>query len=342
MKISHSKLSTILNCPASYFLSYIQGISLKTPKPALEIGSAVHWGIEHNTNDLSEYFKEKGTFRQKENYNKEQVLPEAMVFGYLKHKDELFEKILTDTKTHKKLELLEETHELFLTAKIKSNLPNVDYHEFVGIIDLLLLTNKGFIIIDYKTSSIEPDWEQYLDQIYRYIMLLKNAFPDIPVYKIGIINIRKKRLQQKKTENEIQFLNRLKFEYEVNDENLVNYHEYLQEDLDKNLIDNYINNVTKMCDFAHNIDENKLFYINFSNAINVYGKSDFYDIFYKTPDAHVLYQIKDYIWNEEENEFMDIRDCTPLDMKVLDRNNCLNKYSIFKEEYLSHKNENLN
>ena len=56
MKLSHSKLGVILNCPMTYHLKYEEGISLKVTKSALAIGSAVHWGIEHNSEDLSEYY----------------------------------------------------------------------------------------------------------------------------------------------------------------------------------------------------------------------------------------------------------------------------------------------
>ena len=49
-------------------------------------------------------------------------------------------------------------------------------YNFVGIIDLLLLTNKGFIIIDYKTSSTVPEWDKYLEQIYSYEYLLSKKF----------------------------------------------------------------------------------------------------------------------------------------------------------------------
>ena len=214
MKLSHSKLATILNDPMTYYLSYVQGISKKEEKPALWIGSAVHWGIEHNTDDLTEYFKEKGTFRTKEDYTRDHLLSEAMVHGYLKHKDELFEKLLTDPVTQEKLTLENETHELYVTGKLKPyNIKEIDFHDFVGIIDLLLLTNKGFVIIDYKTSTYEPDWNTYLDQIYRYIMLLRTTFPEIPVCKVGIINIRKTGIRQKKNENNDEFLRKVYGDY---------------------------------------------------------------------------------------------------------------------------------
>ena len=332
MKLSHSKLSTILQCPMTYYLSYIQRIQPREEKSALAIGSAVHWGIEHNTEDLSDYYKENGNFKQRDSYTKDQLLAEAMVHGYLKHKEELFEKILTDPETGEKLELIEESHEIYMNGKIKSNLPNVEYHDFVGIIDLLLLTNKGFIILDYKTSSQIPDWDKYLDQLYRYIMLIQTNFPDVPVCKICIVNLRKTAIRQKKTENTDQFLNRLKWEYDLNDEEYVNYHEFPMKDINETLVKDYILNLSKMCDLAHYIDSNEMWFINFGAAMGQYGKSTYYDIFYKTSDAHYLYKISDRIWHEEVNDFVDYRDCCSLDMKVIENKNCLNKYSIFKEE----------
>ena len=64
MKLSHTKLQTILECPMTYFLNYKEGIKLKEEKSALAIGSAVHWGIEHNTDDLEEYYNEEEKYIQ--------------------------------------------------------------------------------------------------------------------------------------------------------------------------------------------------------------------------------------------------------------------------------------
>ena len=334
MKLSHSKLNQILTCPMSYYLDHIQGIEPKVKKSALTIGSAVHWGIEHNTTDLDEYFKENGSFKQQDNYTKEQLLAEAMIYGYLKHKDEIFRNILTDPITGEDLKLEEETHELFLEANLKSFV-NKEPHTFIGIIDLLLLTDKGFIIVDYKTSSSVPDWDKYLDQLYRYIFEIKENFPDIPVIKIAIINLRKTSIRQKKNENEDQFLQRLKFEYDINDEEYVNYHEFTQKDINQKLLENYMKNLSKQADTADMIDKNKSWYINFQAANGVYGKSEYYDIFYETPGAEALYTIKDCIYDEDSKEFLDKRDCLPLDMRVINENNILNKYEVFEKELLA-------
>lgn len=324
MKLSHSKLSTILSCPMTYYLSYVEGISPILEKPALYIGSAVHWGIEHNTEDLTEFFGSEN-----EEYTRDQMLAEAMVHGYFKHKDEIFDQILT-RPDGTKMKLMDEKHELYITGKLKSNKLSTYFHDFVGIIDLLLLTNDGFIVIDYKTSSSVPEWNNYLEQIYRYIFLLRSEFPDVPIAKIGIVNIRKTNIRQKKTENWLQFLNRMKFEYDLNDESYVNYHEYKTEDLDPKLIDNYIGNLSKMADAADIINNDKLWFINYSAANGLYGKSQFWDIFYHTPDAHLLYKIND-TWFEDD-ELKDSRPCVPIDMMVIDYPNVMNHYDKYKYE----------
>ncbi len=331
---SHSKLNTIVDNPMGYYLSYKQGIHLKEKPKSLSLGSAIHWGLEHNNEDLSDYYKEEGNFRQVDNYSEEQILAEAIVHGFLKNKESIFDKILTGYDGSK-INLLEETHEITLTGKLNSKISEEGYNEFLGIIDLLLFTDKGFIVLDYKTSSFEPNWDDYLDQIYRYVFLLKECFPNVPIYKIGIINLRKTQIRKKKTENDDQFKNRLKFEYEMNDDNYINYHEYNPEELDSTSIGNYIKNLAKECDFAVNINKTKSYFINFANAKGKYGKSEYFDIYYKTPDNYLLYNIKDYIWNENEEKFEEIRDCYDIDMKTIDYADnddiILNKYSKFKD-----------
>lgn len=343
MKLSHSKLSQIMSCPMSYHLGYELGICTKVEKPALSVGSAVHWGIEHNTDDLSSYFKEQGTFKQGDTYTREQLLAESMVHGYLQNKDDIFKQILTDPDNpNEQLTLVDETHELYVTGKLKSFLQNQENHDFVGIIDLLLLTNKGFVVIDYKTSSFEPNWDDYLDQIYRYIFMLKTDFPDVPVVKVGIVNIRKTSIRQKRTENESQFFNRMRYEYEMNIDNYINYHEFPQKDIDKTLLDAYIKNLSIMADTAQTIVDNKLFFINYANAKNMYGKSDFYDIFYHTPNAYTLYTISDFVWSDEENTFLNRRDCVEIDMKCIDEDysKVLNSFEKFKPLYQEYFKDN--
>lgn len=376
MKLSHSKLQTILSCPMTYYLIYKAGIKPKVEKSAFSIGTAVHWGIEHDTEDLSEYYKENGDAFQIASYTADQMLAEAMIHGYLLKKDDIINNILIDTETGEQLKILNEKeieniwkikyedminickagkeidsnleeityvenriageiHELSLIAPLKSYKYKED-HEFVGIIDLLLVTNKGFVLIDYKTSSQKPDWEKYLDQIYRYIYLLNFNFPNIPVIKTGIINLRKSQIRQKQNENKNSFLKRLITEYELDDDNnikLIDTHIFDSNNLDNNLIKAYIDNLSIMADTAQTIDENDLYFINYTNANGVYGKSSYYDIFYNVKDAYLEYNIKDTIFDENEDKIMAVRDCVPLDMlSIMAPNKILNNYNKFKNE----------
>ncbi len=335
MKLSHSKLSTILTCPMTYYLSYKMGITPKVEKPALSIGSAVHYGIEHNSSDLSVYFEENGILKKDEPYKREQYLAEAMVDGYLEHKNELFDEILKDEETGGKLNLIEETHELYLTAKLKSYTYPVP-HEFVGIIDLLLLTDKGFIIIDYKTSSRVPDWNTYIEQLYKYIFIVQDNFPGIPILKIAIINLRKTNITQKKNESIQSFKSRLKMDYSLNDDQFICLHIYNPDSINKNVLDEYVLNLSRMADTAQLIDLNNMWFINYTAANGQYGKSQFWDIFYRTPSCFVLYDIADRIYDEDSNKILTKRDCREIDMKVIDSSNILNKYEQFKVQALAY------
>lgn len=326
MRLSHSKLSLCLSNPMEYFLCYRMGITPKVEKTALSIGSAVHWGLENNTEDLTGYFGDRN------GYGRDQVMAEAMVHGYMFHKEQIFNELLLK-KDGTKLELLQETHELFVDGKLKSFV-NSEPHLFVGIIDLLLLTNEGFIVVDYKTSSTVPDWDNYLDQLYRYIFLLKSKFPELPVIKIAIINLRKTRAKQTRGESNPSFLNRLRKDYEINDDSLVNWHVFDPSDLDERFMNIYIDNLSRMADTANLIDVNNMWFANFS-ATNSYGGSVYKDIIYHTPDCHVLYNIKDEIWDKYSKEVKKIRDCKPIDMMVVDRNDILNKYEQFEANALS-------
>lgn len=381
MRLSHSKLQTILSCPMTYFLNYKEGISLKVEKPALAIGSAVHWGIEHNTDDLTAYYEKNGNSFQRASYTPDQILAEAMVHGYLLRQDNIIKDILTDSETGEVINILNkeeieaaygmtleeminicnkgrdpdyepeeepdipegirpdgEIHELSLLAPLKS-LKYDEPHEFIGIIDLLLVTDHGFVLIDYKTSSQTPNWNQYLDQIYRYIFLLNYNFPDIPICKIGIINLRKSQIKQKKNENSASFMKRLKDEYELDDDNeckLINIHIFEPESLDPKLIEAYITNLSIMADTAQMIDNNNLYFINYAEAEGKYGKSKYYDIFYNTADAHFLYNIKDTIFDDDEEKIVKTRECVPIDMlSAIEPDKILNKYDKFKDEVAS-------
>lgn len=332
MHLSHSGLQLLLTCPASYFLSKKQGISLKKEAKALQVGSAFHWGCEHNTEDLKGYLDEIDPFQNLYNdFTKEVALATGMVHGYLKKKDSIYKQILKSYEGED-LTLVDEFHELDLLC----DLPSLRFeknHEFHGIIDLLMLTDKGWIILDYKTSSMRPDFDKYLDQVLRYCWMVEQKFPEMPIYKVGIINVRKTGIKQRQGENEENYAMRIKREYDFDDCDLIEYHEFKPDDFEKSKMDLYIKNLSRMADFAQEIEDHNFWFINYGNAVSVYGKSEFWDLFYKTPDCKYLYKVYDPMFNTDLGEMSNYRDATDLDINSLEVLNPLNHYETFKETF---------
>lgn len=350
MKLSHSKLSLMLKCPATYWLKYEKHLELRGLKsPALMIGSAVHWGIEHDTDNLDEFFQEELKNFSLANYADKQALAEGMVHGYKICKERLFDELLTDYEGNKAI-LYAEEHELSLTMdlpnlnvdllkKYSTNFPFDSELNFLGIIDLLLVTDRGFIIVDYKTSSMDPSWDDYLDQIYRYIMLIQTNFPDTPIWKIAIINLKKSKSTRRASETTNNFRNRLFQEYGVDDNEYIRLHVYEPDKLDKSAILEYNSNFHHMCGEAWCIKTFRNFYINRSEIIGKYGKSDYYYLFQRNPHWEVFYEIKD-TWMESENSpIATKRDCYPIDVEeienVLFKGNDSYKYITSYESFKS-------
>ncbi len=328
---SHSRLDKIVNNPKEYYLSYKQGISLKEEKTSLYVGSAVHDGLERNSSDLSEYFEARQSFKDKGKITNEQVMAESMVQAFLNRKQDFINEIAYDEETGVVAEFLQEEHELTLTCEVKSDKFEKP-HKFLGIIDLLFLTDQGWILCDYKTSSTKPDWDVYKSQLFDYILLLRKNFPDVPLYKIAIINLQKTGIKQKQNENLESFRKRMQSEYECNTD-LINWHIYPSKEFSEEEIQDYIDNLTGMIDLAQTIEDEHLFYLNHSAAVGRYGKSQFWDIFYHTPDCHFLYKIRDTIFDDTTDSIMDVRDCVPIDMLTVEKGEkVLNKFSQFKKE----------
>lgn len=340
MWLSNTKLNLILSDPGSYYLKYKIGLDLKVKKPALTIGSDVHWGIEHNTSDLSELYG-----KTIKDYTQNQILAECMDNCYLVNKDDIFNDILENGK----YTLVSEDHEVTIYAKLKSFRYNYP-HTFMGIIDLLLLVqdengNYGFIIIDYKTSSSEPDWNTYLDQLYRYIFIVHDKAPELPVFKIGIINLIKSKVHQKADESNEDFKKRLLDVYSMKESKYIKYHCFEPSGLDEEKLNSYIYNLSLQADLAQAIDESGSFPINYKEINGVYGRGDFADIFegIANPD---MYEIKDIIYDpngitevlNEDGQVETIqgimsfkRNARKIDMECFFNKKILNKYDNFVE-----------
>lgn len=325
---SHSKLNTLLNNPAEYYLYYVQGIQPKIEKTALSIGSAIHWGLENQTSDLQPYYNEKGSFAQWNNYTDEQCLAECIVEAFLKRQKEVIDDILKDDETLEILDVMSIERELRLTGHLDSKL-YPDGHDFLGIIDLLILTNKGFILIDYKTSSRDVEWKSYKSQLFKYDFLLQYNFPEIPLYKVGIINLKKTGIKRKKGESDISFRQRIREQYIV-DDTLINWHCYSKAEFSVEELNHFKEDLSGMLDVGRGIVENQLFYTNLSNIQGMYGESQYADIFYHRDDAWYSYIIKDTIYDLDEQAMLSKRNCEDIDMLVLTNKNVLNKYNLFK------------
>lgn len=337
MKFSHTKLTSCINNPMDYNLNYKIGMHIKEKPKYFSVGSAMHWGFENSTEDLTPWFQENGTMEQQVNYSPEQEQAEAMCHGYFHNLDKIMDEVLKDYDTGERLQVIEEFHELELTSKVQSlNNPELEY-EFMGIIDLLILTNKGFIIEDYKSSSEVPDFEKYLDQIYRYKYLLNYVFPDTPVYKIGIINIVKSKIRKLQNENDTQFRLRWKRQYEDYPNRLINVHQFESSKLDQKAFDEYILNFRREMDLAYAIDANNLYYINYDNAKAPY-KSEYYDIYFKESNAYLDYSIRDTILDPDNGVLAARRDCVPSDMEIINKNNVLYNYKQYEKERIDNIN----
>ena len=330
MEFSHSKLNTIFTNPADYWGKYVQKISLKVGKTALEIGSMFHWGVEHNKADLTDYIAEQKLDGEYD-CRKEVAMAEGMLRSYFKHQDEITEKMLTK-EDGSKYELVEQYHELRIEAPLQSKL-HAEPHTFVGVIDLLLLTDEGFIIVDYKTSSKQPNWDKYIDQIRKYCFLMKSEFPDVPIIKIAVIGVKKSGIKLGKNESTEAFLTRLANEYDTKDE-FVTYTEFGKEYIVENANNAFVNNLSNMADMAEHIINTKNFFINFNTTVGEYGKCDLFDLYYQTQDAETLYKVEDPMFDEDMGEVRQYRSCLPIDTYALlnPDKNVLNHYVDFEKE----------
>lgn len=314
---SHSRLNTILDNPAEYYWKYIKGVYPIVEKPALALGSAVHWGLEHNTDDLTEYYN-------KDEYTEEQLLAEAMIGAYFRRAEEIRGAMLLDGDSLVKVE--DEFHELTLECDIPSNVYRHKTHHFLGIVDLLFLTEKGWVLVDYKTSSRDVDWNQYKSQLFKYKLLLEKNFPETPLFRVAIINIKKTGIRKKKTENDDAFRMRLKETYMV-DDSLIDYHIYDASEFDENSLSDYVENLSGLIDIAEDIIEKKNWACNYSAITGLYGESEYAKIFYHDPNAYVFYKIRDKVYDEDSDEMVEERPCCPSDFE----RNAVCQYKDFEE-----------
>lgn len=323
MVFSHSKINLLLEDMFSYFLNYKMGVRPLQKQKALLVGEAVHYALENKNADLTQFFKENGNFEQKNTFSEEQVLSESLASTYLEKEEEIQKKILGDAK------IIEIYKELEVKVKMKKS-----DNEFLGIIDLLFLTDKGFIIVDYKTTSKTPNYDDYLEQLYRYCMLLNYQFPEVPIYKIAIISLRKSSLRRKMNEDLESFKRRMIVDYKERSDEYINYHVF-EGEIDKRIfndqvLDQYENNIENLIKVCEKLDKSNNYPIVYKNAITIYGKSTYYDFIYWNEESiKTNFIIKDYIYDESLEQFVDQRSINDLDLEII-KNKKLNKKYIIK------------
>lgn len=180
-KLGYSAVSTFKQCPFKYKCQYID--ELKTipsddPANALIIGTALHKGIETDVDKaISEYFA---------NYP-----------------------IITDQHIDEEIKLR------YLIPKVKEVIPD-GIHEvqvvdtnFIGTLDLLVpVSDTEFDLYDFKYSN---NWMRYMDSrqlhLYAYYWMKKN--PGKRIRNMYFVFVPKVQIRQKKTEDLLQFRQRL-------------------------------------------------------------------------------------------------------------------------------------
>ena len=323
MRFSNSSISSILSCPMTYHLRYDLGINPIVKPQALDLGSAIHWGIERNTYDLEEYYQTESTRKYLQSKADECALGEVIVKTYLDNEDEILKDLLKDVN------VIDRFHEVEITVKLNSVYR--DENEFLGIIDYLLYTDKGFIIIDFKSSSKIPEYSKYLQQLYCYCMLMKEYFPEVPIYKIAVVNFVKSSTKRKPNETIESFKRRLFIEYENND-NLINVQTYNRDLILDERIEQFKHNLENQCDICRNLIEfckfNNCYYINYE-SMNMYGGSPYKPLLTKEKNCYVMYNVKDK-WIEDD-KIVNSRSMTQLDIDSIYDNKIVCRYNKFVE-----------
>lgn len=305
---SHSKINTILSDPFLYFLTYKLHLKPAAPQNALQIGSAVHYGLEHNTVDLDPFFKEHGSFEQKHSYSEQQAIAESMVSVFQEQKGNIFSQVCQGAKVLN----------IYKEYKIEVKMKNSE-HSFLGIIDLLIETDKGWIVVDYKTSSKAPVFEQYLEQLYRYCFLLSRS-SDKPIFRLAIISLRKPALKRRATETPEAYKMRLITDYKVRASEYLTYDVINLDtpEFTKDILERFYDNLEQLIIHCGTLANQPFFPINYSAAYNMYGKSTFYDLIYFNEDAALnSFYVNDFWYDKDSGEIVSQRPLTNLDLKLI-------------------------
>ena len=231
MKLSFSKVDSFKQCPFKWKLKYIDKLETipnwDDPANPLIIGTAIHHGIEQGVDEaVTEYLMSYPIITDE-------------------HLDEVMKLKALIPKVK---ELISDTAEFEVTLD--------DEGRFIGYIDYL--DKKNSILLDFKYTSEKNLKEKYLksSQIHLYKWYLKEL-TGFDVEKIGYLFIPKISIRQKKTENQLQFRQRLEDEL-AKAEPRIEFVNYSQKKVDEffNTADGieqtkeFLKNQSKLCDWC--------------------------------------------------------------------------------------------
>jgi len=190
---SHSRINTFKRCPKLYEYQYIQHLQSLEDSAPLNIGKALHYGIEHSSSEKAlEYMNQQDYFLT-EKGETEIVLVLGMVDAYL-----------LKFGTAEKIQ-----HEVEFNLKLFENSEENDFH---GFIDGVIEEDDGYYLLEIKTASqVDNGYIKKLefnDQISRYWYALEQTL-DKPLLGVKYRIIKKPAIRQKIGESVSEFRQRL-------------------------------------------------------------------------------------------------------------------------------------
>ena len=182
--ISPSRLNTWLACPLKFKIRYIDGIK-EPPSPSLFLGKRVHAGLEFFYRQLQrgEEVEPDDISRHMLETWDEAVATEAITFASADEEDSLQRQALDLVQKYLGQRERDEGVPLAVESRFTCPLLDPETNEdlgisLFGIVDLLLETANGTVIVDFKTSakSAAPLDVTHEIQLSCYAYLFRDAF----------------------------------------------------------------------------------------------------------------------------------------------------------------------
>lgn len=279
--LTYSRIKLRKNCPCAEHFRYDECLSLRNKKSALQLGSAVHKGLETNSIDEALCTFENIFPISQEEQDKLDITKatcKAMLQGYFSKygywnentiKEYEFKIPIVNPKTKAK-------SRTFVLA---------------GKVDAITQIDGQYWLIEYKTASqINADYFNRLDldeQISLYMYAVQRAMNIKPV---GIIYrvLRKPTIKQRKNETVEQFCSRLEEDY-INRPDFYFFEgKFYRDEVATKQFERELWAFTKQKLYETN---NNIHYKNASRCLD-FGACEYFALCTKQPDAELLYEIK--------------------------------------------------